>query len=122
MILTDLLQRTVRGADGELLGHVRDVRLVLDGPVEGPLAAPRLHGLVVHGRRRHGVLGDRRVHTGLPWPLGAWFHRGGDDVLVLWEDVAGLGPDGVRLRPGARRLSAELPPGGVPRGAGPRGG
>lgn len=122
MILTDLLLRAVRTDEGEVLGHVRDVRLVLDGPVDGPLAAPRLHGLVVHGRRRHGVLGDRRVHTGLPWPLGAWFHRGGDDVLVLWEDVTDLGADGVRLRAGARRLSAELPRGGVPRGAGPHGG
>ncbi len=109
MILTDLLDRPVRDEAGRRLGYVIDARFVLDGPPDGLLAAARLHGLVVSPRTRTSFLGYERASSRSPW-LVAWvlrrWHRG--TFLVLWADVADVGPAGVRLRPDHRRWSPQL--------------
>jgi hypothetical protein len=113
MILGDLLDQPVLGADGAPLGHVIDARLVLDGPVTpggAMLAAPRLHGLLVSPRTGGSFVGYERTEVTSPWLIAHWLrwrHRG--TFLVRWEDVAGLDDHGVRLRAGFRRLSPALP-------------
>jgi hypothetical protein len=110
MILGDLLDVPVRGADGERLGHVIDVRLDLDGPVVGVLAAPRLHGLLVSPRTGTSFLGYERSGVRSPALLARWFawrHRG--TFLVHWQDVATVTRDAVTLRAGHRRFAPGLP-------------
>jgi hypothetical protein len=121
MILGDLLDAPVY-ADGRQLGFVVDVRLVLDGPVKGLLAAPRVVGLLVSARTGATFLGYERTDTNAPalvWRYLAWRHRG--TFLVLWEDVVGVtggaqrgtGDARVDLRPGFRRWSPALAPTGT---------
>lgn len=109
MLLSDLVDLPV--TDGaERVGYVVDVRLVLDGPLDGTLAAPRLHGLLVSPRTGTSFLGYERSDVTAPWPIARWLrwlHRG--TFLVHWADVEGTDGQGVRLRPGARRYDATLP-------------
>jgi sporulation protein YlmC with PRC-barrel domain len=108
MILSDLLDHAVRDDEGRHLGHVIDVRMVLDGPPGGPLAAPRLYGLLVSPRRGAVLLGYERTDLDRPALVAralARRHRG--TFLVLWEDVADVG-DEVVLGPGFRRWSPVL--------------
>jgi hypothetical protein len=110
MILRDLLDATVTGASGEPLGYVVDVRFVLDGPLDGLLAAPRVHGLLVSRRRGTSFLGYERTEVRSPALLARWLrwrHRG--TFLVHWQDVTGVEIGAVRLRPGYRRFSPLLP-------------
>ena len=115
MLLSDLLDAPVRDSDGRALGFVVDVRLVLDGPLDGVLAAPRLHGLLVSPRTGTSFLGYERTDENSPALLARWLrHRG--TFLVLWDDV--LPPDETRtpagptvmLRPDHRRWNPALPP------------
>jgi sporulation protein YlmC with PRC-barrel domain len=100
MILSDLLDAPVIDADGRRLGFVVDVRLVLDGPLDGLLAAPRVHGLRVSPRTGTSFLGYERTDENAPALLAHWLrrrHRG--TFLVLWSDVADADvtrPDEVR--------------------------
>lgn len=111
MTLGDLLDLAVRDDHGGHLGYVVDVRLVLDEPPRGLLAAPRLHGLLVSPRTRTSFLGYERSQVRGPWPVAALLrHRHRGTFLVLWEDVAAVGPD-VVLRAGCRRYDPALPPG-----------
>ncbi|MBT0994500.1 PRC-barrel domain containing protein [Cellulomonas sp. DKR-3] len=120
MILSDLLDAVVVDADGRRLGFVVDVRLVLDGPLDGLLEAPRLHGLLVSPRTGTSFLGYERTDETAPALLAHWLrrrHRG--TFLVLWPDVADadvVRPDEVRtgaervvrLRPGYDRWDPAL--------------
>src|SRR3954454_21818645 len=109
MILGDLLDAPVRGASDEPLGYVVDVRFVLDGPLDGQLAAPRLHGLLVSPRTGTSFLGYERTGVRAPALLAryyAWRHRG--TFLVRWEDVASVAHGSVHLVPTFRRLSPAL--------------
>jgi len=112
MLLTELLDRPVRDADGRGLGKVVDVRFVLDGPpsgAAGALAEARLHGLIVSPHRSSSFLGYERTGVDRPWLIAHLLaRRERDAVLVLWADVAALG-DELRLRPGAVRYSPALP-------------
>ena len=76
MLLSDLLDAPVRDSDGRALGFVVDVRLVLDGPLDGVLAAPRLHGLLVSPRTGTSFLGYERTGENAPALLARWLrHR-----------------------------------------------
>ena len=110
MILGDLLDSPVLGPDGARLGFVVDVRFALDGPLDGLLAAPRLHGLLVSPRTGTSFLGYERNGVNAPAVLARWFAwRQRGTFLVRWTDVASVGGDAVTLRAGFRRVSAALP-------------
>lgn len=112
MILSDLLDLPVRDADGRPLGFVVDVRLVLDGPLDGTLAAPRLHGLLVSPRTGTSFLGYERTDENAPALIARWLrHRHRGTFLVLHEDVEPWGdpPQGMVLRAGYRRWDPALP-------------
>lgn len=116
MLLSDLLDAPVRDADGRTLGFVVDVRLVLDGPLDGVLAAPRLHGLLVSPRTGTSFLGYERTDENSPALLARWLrHRHRGTFLVLWDDVlpheASADDDRptVTLRAGYDRWDPALP-------------
>ncbi|KAE8764614.1 PRC-barrel domain-containing protein [Georgenia thermotolerans] len=101
MLLSDLLELPVLTAAGERIGYVNDVRFVLDGPPEGVLARPQLHGLVVSPRRRGSFLGYERRAVAAPALINrflTWRHAG--SVLVLWPEVRLVAPDAVHLAAG----------------------
>ncbi|TQJ40121.1 hypothetical protein FBY33_2173 [Arthrobacter sp. SLBN-112] len=109
MILGDLLGTPVHDADGGRLGRVADARFVLDGPPHQLMADARLLGLVVSPHSVASFLGYERNGLTHPWLLARilrWRHRG--SFLVLWEDIAMVGPRSVRLRPGFTRYSTAL--------------
>jgi len=109
MILSDLLDVPVIDADGKRVGFVIDARFVLDGPPDGQLAAPRLHGLLVSPRTGTSFLGYERSDVRSPAVLAHWFawrHRG--TFLVHWTDVAAVTADAVQLRPDHRRWAPVL--------------
>ena len=113
MILGDLLGTPVHDADGGRLGRVADARFVLDGPPHQLMAEPRLLGLVVSPHSVASFLGYERNGLTRPWLLARllrWRHRG--SFLVLWEDIAMVGPRSVRLRPGFTRYNTMLEGGG----------
>ena len=68
MRLSDLLGSEVVDADGHTLGHVRDVRLVADGPPQGDFGpALRLHGLLVgRGLGRRPTRARARARSAVP--------------------------------------------------------
>ncbi|WP_454042328.1 PRC-barrel domain-containing protein [Cellulosimicrobium sp. Marseille-Q8652] len=137
MILSDLLDAPVVGADGARRGFVVDVRLVLDllaeddgpggprdredasrrdvgrdgGPDDEPLSAStagrgavgdaRVVGILVSPRRAGSFHGYERTEVRSPWPIPQLVrHRHRGTYLVRWEDVTGVGPEGVRLAAG----------------------
>ncbi|ROS26054.1 PRC-barrel domain-containing protein [Cellulomonas sp. PhB150] len=109
MILSDLLDTPVTDADGTRVGYVIDVRFVLDGPPDGLLAAPRLHGLLVSPRTGTSFLGYERSGVRSPAFLARWFawrHRG--TFLVHWTDVASVADGRVDLAADHRRWSPTL--------------
>ncbi|MPV35465.1 PRC-barrel domain-containing protein [Georgenia subflava] len=109
MLLTELLELPVHADDGARLGYVNDVRFVLAGPPDGRLARAELYGLVVSPHRRGSFLGYERHDVDAPALINVFLRRRhAGSVLVLWTDVVGLGPDGVRLADGARRYDAAL--------------
>jgi hypothetical protein len=110
MILGDLLDAPVRDAAGRPLGFVVDVRLVLDGPVVGLLAAPRVDGLLVSPRTQTSFMGYERTAVRSPAVLARflrWRHRG--TFLVHWSDVEVASADVVTLVDGYRRWSPVHP-------------
>lgn len=134
MILGDLLDRRVLAADGEPLGYVVDVRLVLEmldddvdepsedrehiDPDEQPLAGQgrrdavgdaEVVGLLVSPHTGGSFLGYERTDVRSPWPIAAIMrrrHRG--TFLVAWEQVAEIGAGEVRLAEGFERLDPRL--------------
>lgn len=109
MILGDLLGRPVHGSDGERLGQVADARFIVDGAPRQLMAEARLLGLVVSPHSASSFLGYERFGLDQPWPLAGmlrWRHRG--SFLVLWADIAQLGPRSVRLREGFTAYSPSL--------------
>lgn len=101
MILTDVLGSDVRAHDGVRLGEVSDVRFALDSTPTQLLSHARLVGIVVSPRTASSFLGYERQELTQPWPVAQllrWRHRG--SFLVLWEDIAAMGPREVTLRSG----------------------
>jgi hypothetical protein len=99
MRLSDLLESEVVDAHGKALGHVRDVRLLADGPAQGSFGpALRLHGLLV-GRGSIGArlgLARDRVHG--PWLLKRVFGRR-PEQLIEWSRVSHIDDHRIHLRP-----------------------
>jgi sporulation protein YlmC with PRC-barrel domain len=99
MRASDLLGARVVDADGTTLGYVSELRCSLDGPSDGPLAAPRLRGLAVSPRRAGASLGYQQEDMRGPWPLRVVLrrlHRAAREVD--WDRVAEVGQGVVRLR------------------------
>jgi hypothetical protein len=108
MILGDLLGKGVYDG-GTRLGRVADARFVVDGAPGQLLAEARLLGLVVSPHSASSFLGYERMDLRQPWPLPSlfrWRYRG--SFLVLWEDIAMIGAQGVRLRQGFTAYSPAL--------------
>jgi hypothetical protein len=109
VILGDLLGTPVKNDDGEQLGRVADARFVLDGAPNGLLSDARLLGLVVSPHSAASFLGYERNSLVQPRPLPRllrWRHRG--SFLVMWEDIASISHEAVRLRPGYTAYSPVL--------------
>jgi hypothetical protein len=109
MILGDLLGVGVYDDDGARLGKVADARFVVDAAPQQLMAGARLLGLVVSPHSASSFLGYERTGLSQPWPLPAmlrWRHRG--SFLVLWEDIAMIGAESVRLRAGFTAYSPGL--------------
>ena len=109
MILSELLDTPVHDGEGQAVGFVVDVRLALDGPFEGPLAAPRIVGLLVSPRTGTSFLGYERRDEQRPALLAHLLrrrHRG--TFLVQWPDVVAVEEGSVRLRASYRRWSPML--------------
>ncbi|HEY8701193.1 MAG TPA: PRC-barrel domain containing protein [Arthrobacter sp.] len=109
MILGDLLGTPVHDSDGVRLGRVADARFVVDGPPHQLMADARLLGLMVSPHSVSSFLGYERTGVTRPWPLPQllrWRHRG--SFLVMWEDIAMIGEESVRLRDGFTAYSPAL--------------
>ncbi|MEQ4567525.1 PRC-barrel domain-containing protein [Paenarthrobacter sp. CAP02] len=110
MILNDLLGTDVVDSTGQRLGEVSDVRFALDAAPAQLLSRARMVGVVVCPRTATSFLGYERMDVNQPWPLAQllrWRHRG--SFLVLWEDIAVMGPDGVGLRSEFTAYESTLP-------------
>jgi hypothetical protein len=81
----------------------------VDGAPQQLLAEARLLGLIVSPHSVSSFLGYERTEVNRPWPLPqmlAWRHRG--SFLVMWEDIAVIGTESVRLREGFTAYSPVL--------------
>jgi sporulation protein YlmC with PRC-barrel domain len=119
MILGDLLGSPVHDGRGRCVGRVTDARFAAEAGPGRPPGGARLVGLVVSPHSASSFLGYERNGVTRPWPLAGllrWRHRG--SFLVLWEDIAALGPDAVRLREGYTAYSPALDDDGGGRGRG----
>jgi sporulation protein YlmC with PRC-barrel domain len=110
MILTDILGRPVRDANGAHLGRVLDLRFVVDDAPGRPLSEARLDGLVVSPTGRHSYLGYERSNVNAPAIIKGilrWMHRG--TFYVRWEAVQQISRHEVLLHSGYRKYDARLP-------------
>jgi sporulation protein YlmC with PRC-barrel domain len=98
MRLSELLASDVVAEDGERLGHVRDVRLVRDGPaLPGFGPSYRVHDLVVGKGSLGARLGLDRDSMRSPWILRVLFGRRRPH-RVPWSAVITVGEGRVRVR------------------------
>lgn len=89
--------------------HRRWGRPIVDGAPQQLLAEARLLGLAVSAHSAASFLGYERTGLSQPWPLARilrWRHRG--SFLVVWEDIAQLGVESVRLREGFTSYNPKL--------------
>ncbi len=109
MFLGDLLMAPVL-QQGRKVGYVADVRLLVPPHTPGQqLGNPRVYGIVVCPRRTGSFVGYERTGVRQPRLLASFFRwRARGSFLVLWADLARIGVNGVDLRSGAGRWSAEL--------------
>jgi sporulation protein YlmC with PRC-barrel domain len=101
MRLSDLFASEVVAENGEQLGHVRDVRLVRDGPAL-PWFGPsyRVHDLVVGKGSLGARLGLDRENSRSPWILRVLFGRR-RPRRVPWSAVITVAEGRVRVRDSA---------------------
>jgi len=114
MLLSEVLGLRVVDAGNHPVGTVVDVRLTASGePAHNP-PKPRVLGLVISPHTRSSFLGYERSKANAPVMIAAlmrWRHR--DTFVAAWDDVARVGSDVVRLRPGFTRYSPVLRDAGV---------
>jgi sporulation protein YlmC with PRC-barrel domain len=109
MRASDVLGRTVLGADGNRLGKVLDIRVVQDGPLLGGFAALRIDGLVVGRRALAARLGYDRAHTVGPRVVAATARLvTADNRYLRWDDVEEIG-DVIRARTSSLDRVPDLP-------------
>ena len=88
MRASELIGRHVMDRSGKQIGIVTDLRCVLDGPLRGALAQPRVSAVIVSRGHTASLLGyDRREQQG-PWMVRVivrWMHR--DLRVVPWDRV-----------------------------------
>ena len=99
MRASDLLGARVLDADGTRIGYVSELYCSLDGPSDGPLAAPRLRALAVSPRRAGVSLGYQQKGMRGPWAVRVVLqrmHRAAREVE--WDSVADVDDGVVRLR------------------------
>ena len=110
MILSELIGAVVVEG-GARVGRVADLRFVLDDSgADDRVPVARLYGVVVGPRSPASFLGYERVGVTRPWPVAQILRRRErGSFLVLWADLEQVSSGGVRLRPGARRWSPQLP-------------
>jgi hypothetical protein len=108
MLLNELRGKPVT-CDGEKLGLVIDLRLVIDGTPSLLQSQARLLGVVI-GRKPHAAfMGYERASVNAPALLAHYFRwRERGAFLVAAEDIEHVGTDGVRVRSGFTRWSAML--------------
>ena len=98
MRLSELLTSEVVTERGERVGHVRDVRLVRDGPPLGGFGPSyRVHELLVGKGSLGARLGLDREHRPGPWLLRVVFGRR-RPRRVPWSAVISVGEGRVRVR------------------------
>jgi sporulation protein YlmC with PRC-barrel domain len=101
MRLSELLASDVVGENGEPIGHVRDVRLVRDGPaLPGFGPSYRVHDLVVGKGSLGARLGLDRENIRSPWILRVVFGRRRPRT-VPWSAVITVGEGRVRVQSSA---------------------
>ena len=83
MRMSDLMACEVYDAGGTSLGKVRDVRLVMDGPLRGGLAALRVDAIVIGGDAIGGRLGYLRGGVRGPALIAAVMRRLEDRATVV---------------------------------------
>ena len=100
MRLSDLLGRDVVDANGDVIGHVADVRLVQDGPRQPSMqAALRIDGLIIVEKRTTRLLGYER-HVG-PALIRWLVHRHlGEVWYAPWAEVDQLTNGQIEIRTG----------------------
>jgi sporulation protein YlmC with PRC-barrel domain len=110
MQVSELLGLDVLNTTEQRVGTVVDVRLTVDGELDDGSAAPTMFGLLVSPRTRSSYLGYERSDARRPALLAAilrWRHRG--TFLVLWDDIARVDDETVRLHANFGRYSPTLP-------------
>lgn len=109
MILGDLLAQPVFDAGGARLGFVIDVRFVIDGAPQAPLADARLAGFVVSPRTKSSFWGYERTEQTRPAVIAKILgHRHRGTFLVPWNSVSRLEAGAVHLRPDHEALDPAL--------------
>ncbi|MFG1930470.1 hypothetical protein ACGFK1_07410 [Mycobacterium sp. NPDC048908] len=114
MLLSEVLGLRVVDAGSHPVGTVVDVRVTIAGELADDPPTPRVLGLVVSPHTRSSFLGYERSAADAPAMIAAlmrWWHR--DTFVAAWEDIARVGSDLVRLRPGFTRYSPVLRDTGV---------
>jgi sporulation protein YlmC with PRC-barrel domain len=109
MQLNKLLGLRVIDAGSHPVGTVVDIRLTVASDRAHDPPTPHVLGLVISPRTKSSYLGYERSDARSPMMVAAlqrWRHRG--TFLAAWEDVARVGTDHVRLRPGYSRYSHVL--------------
>ena len=98
MRATDLLGLAVYDADGQLVGHVHDLRFA--PPDDGGCLGYRLTALACGDRFTLGHrLGYRDDQMAGPWPMDRLFRRWAARARVVeWQDVVTVSASGIEIR------------------------
>jgi sporulation protein YlmC with PRC-barrel domain len=101
MILSDLLDSIVLANSGRRIGHVIDVRFIVDDDDEPLTGTATLDTLIVSPHSRTSFMGYERSNVTAPLFIARflrWRHRG--SCLIEWNEVSWVEPGTIRLRPG----------------------
>ena len=110
MILSDLLQKTVRDHSGHRLGITIDARFSVELTPDDVPGTATLVGIIVSERTASSFRGYERTGVNSPWPIAQLLERlHRRSFLVAWDDIEVIGEKAIRLRTGFSRQSSDLP-------------